>query len=370
MGLEHTLFEWIDKSSLVACETVRRVYASWFDAFPTEHRARLLGDLRSKQLPVAEGGFFELYVFGLLRGCGYDVHTIAAQEGRSLPDFEIRATSGDRVLIEATILLDDPAEEIAERRLKDMLRMAVRHVRRHDFLVWIDDFQAGHGHINAADFARWACTQADALLLPQNLAAASMPGIGPVTYSNDAGWRIDVVITPRPTRTDRRSLFGGSGGGEAVLLDTRGRIQGKIRDKLRQHGDVKAQLVIALGIGSFLHGGDDFSVLEALLGTSACKFPVSGAGQVGEPEEYREPDGLWHKRAGEDVTRPAGVVLIDPASAVSLETRCASLWVNPHVRLPEAIRHAWPFERHEWCLTTCEHIHTAAQRSPATLLSA
>lgn len=109
-------FAFLNRTGSVFFEPVREMFEMWVAALPFEHRASVIGQLRSGEDGKLESAFWELYLHQVVTGSGHEVEIHPNIPGTSKqPDFLVHADVP--FYLEAVVVSARPERKARDRRL-------------------------------------------------------------------------------------------------------------------------------------------------------------------------------------------------------------------------------------------------------------
>ena len=272
-------------------DQIRCLIEEWVSHLPEQHRADLIGRLRSNDNRQFAGAFWELYLHETLLRSGYAVtiHPTVAGSARQ-PDFLV--TGGDSSFyLEAKALVGknpDPGSGARTQRLYD----ALDRIDSPNFFLAIDVNAVGASDLPTkalrAKLEEWLRT-----LDPDTTTFAARHDANGETFPwQHDGWELSfrpIPIKPEARGKGHRPLGVFGSGGEAALVEDDVELRAVLVDKGAAYGDLGLPLVIAVNCFGFSH--DDFDTMNALYGTSQIRISMDDPDAP--PVPVRAPDGYW-----------------------------------------------------------------------------
>ncbi|MBI4567495.1 MAG: hypothetical protein HY719_03770 [Planctomycetes bacterium] len=261
-------------------------------AYPEAKKPDVLARLRkSKDMANRVGAEWELVVFGLLRGMGYDVKVKPERgSGEGNPDFLVTTRNDVQFYCEGTVA--HPSEEY--RRRYDTFDAFKKHVENSgladtNYLVCIVD-EDGATCPDFAGFDRWfsgAFGRHD---------GGGGPHLGWIDDTwVDGGWA--VKVSANCMRDDCRK-----GASPVVILvppaaaaEGADRIKAAIRAKANRYNSLDKPLVVAVLYQDEHSCVSERDVHEAVFGTERIHGARYSDGHLEVVGHSREPDGAWHR---------------------------------------------------------------------------
>jgi hypothetical protein len=306
-------------------DQVRELIEDWASHVPTEHRADLIGRLRSTDNRQFHSAFWELYLHESLRRSGYAITIHPILDGTSRkPDFHVTGGQASFYL-EAKALLGNGQRVGRDARLK-RLYDALDQLNSPNFFLAIDVRSVGPSDLPTKTLRSKIEAWLNGLD-PDVIAPASILNPDRVHFTWQAdGWSIE--LRPLPVREDARGRadhrpLGMFGDHESPWVDDSA-LRTALEEKGSAYGDLDAPLVIALN--SFGFNADEFEVMNALYGSLQVRFSLSDPSAPAET--VRASDGYWARQSWAH-QHVAGVLIGRSVSPFSASTAVPTLWRHP-----------------------------------------
>jgi hypothetical protein len=321
-------FDYLNSSGRPEAAAVRTLVDRWLADFPTSHRSKLIGKLRSRDNTLHLSSFFELMLHALLLKQGFAVVEIeqTLPNGRA-PDFLVEAPCGKRFYLEAKVTSGtDNVAAGADRRMREALQ-AIDDVQSPDFFLHLRTRGTPTRPVAVRRLRLALQRFVDELDYEQAVRneESGVPA-APIWRHEEHGARFTIQPVPKNVRR---------AGGRAVwsrmlpggLVQPELAIRSAVKEKAGRYGEIDLPLVIAVNSLEDYAGIDD--AVEALFGTTGVVV-CEGF----EPQELRNPDGAWRGPIGPVFTRSSAVLFVKRLTPWTVAQRLAHLIVNPWARYP------------------------------------
>lgn len=339
-----SVYNWVSESGFPENCRGRALLEEWFRCYPEEAKEELLARFRSDDANL-DSAVFELYLFALLRACGFAVEAQVACGG-SKPDL-VLLRGGKRIAcVEATVVRGVRSQKQQEEALHDLVGRASPLVEVPGFGILIRRCQPGHGNISPRRFVtflnRWFSEKDHALA--RERFESSGESEEALFTDERSGWRITLGLWPLKAPDQRLKQVAGLIASGAWATGSRDRLKEEIRGKLRQHRGCDLPLVVAVAFNDPLTAPDREEVSEALVGSVVLTVSTRGDPK---PAPRRKWDGIWCRSGRSWAADPIGVICTSACCIWSLDKIDVCLWDNPS--LPEnALLRPWPMTRAGW----------------------
>ena len=327
------LYSFLDRSAVPFFKAVRDLIEAWVSRVPGDHRAQLVGSLRSRSREEFESAFWELYLHEAYTSSGHTV-TIhpALPHSSSRPDFLIESEA-TRFYLEA-VRVGRSVSLVAEEKRLDEVHVAINSLPVGRFMVDVTTYAIGPRPL-ATRGLRNRLQAWLAGLDPQEVArtASSSAGFGglPRFDLRHDGWHLAFYALPLKSEAiSVRGLVGTLGPGEAHVVDNISGFARALRTKSLKYGPLNDQLVVAV-LSNTEIPTKDYEVEQVLFGVSSRR-PV----EASERPEDLFRDGHWLSRAGwrrGHAPRVISMQGLNPWDVTKVQPR---LWstLEPGVTLP------------------------------------
>lgn len=306
---------------------VRELLESWFARYPAEHSIGIRERFRSDATGQHLAAWWELYLFALFDALNFQVEVEPAIAGSSVPDF--RLTKGDvSLLVEAATLSSGLSSE-AQAGIEQAIIAAINSAEDPNFFVRLEIDRRGVEQPRVKQITEpltaWLRGLDPDAISPWNFEVAETSTI------EAKGWVL--TFTAMPKKPSARGAPGrrllGMPPMQTGWANDVEKIQGKLEDKRKQHGQPGVPLIIALLCLSPTVDRQDLE--EALLGHEVYHFdPLRPDSGVSE----RRRDGFWMKEDGPRRQRVSGVLVGREFGMHTVGRRWPELWVNPWAEHP------------------------------------
>jgi hypothetical protein len=310
-------FAYLNRSSRVECEAIRKLIQEWFEHYPELEQAELRTRLRiDKKFHQA---WFELFLYSLLSRLEVTVVVHPPLEHTSTtPDFGlVDGNGGIAEYIEATVVTGESETDRGQRTVISRLYDAINQVKNSDFLVTIPRLRLLSGREPSGKLVREHIQAELSRLDPERDHLYS-----PAEPYRDADIELEFRIIAR-SREKRgvpgRLLAGYSGGtrwGGALR-----EIRNAVERKAGRYGKLGKPFVIALDVTSVWFDWHE-DTCDALYG--------KGSWQAGAVSDAVSDRGIFRSDA---YTRVSAVLVTD-AVPWHISGARVCLYHNPHAQHP------------------------------------
>lgn len=294
-GESESQFSYYNLSARPAVVEFRGFLEQWFAAYQDAHKAEFLSRFRSPDNPVHQSAFFELYLFRLLKGMGYNVEVHPPTKSGKHPDFLAFDSNVPAFYLEAALSLPSIQESAAKKRVAQAYD-TLNKLESPNFFLYLRVVGSPNSPIPAAklrnEVGRWLST-----LDPEEIALAGPHG-GPCLQWHHDGWEIE--IEPIAKGPKYRGIPGvrpiGVTFPEMKYLNTPEYIKGTVEAKGGKYTDLRLPLLLAINvINEFCEETDIF---EGLIGQEETVVNFGPDGRVTGHSGRRKLNGSWFDKHG------------------------------------------------------------------------
>ena len=312
-------FTFLNRSSWQSVARIRGESEGWYARYPAaatdrdRERRDLRGRFRSPRDRDHASAFFELFLHELLSclGCELLVHP-SVRGTRKSPDFRVVPPHGDAFYLEATIVTGKSEDAAAAQARKAIVLDAINRLDSPNFYIEVFDEGVPRTPPSGADIRRFLqkhLSQLNPDDVTKTWEESDGEDVPQWCYSHD-GW--DLTFKPIPKKAEARNRPSGRPigvqMGETQWIDSRTPMRDAILAKGHHFPILDHPLVVAVNA---LDEHVDFSdIMDALFGKEGVRITHTQLGEiVGEPEPFRELDGVWTSRSGPRYTRIVAVLV-------------------------------------------------------------
>ncbi len=307
------LSTFLDRVAQPLFARVRDLINDWVGELASDSQADVVARLRSPIDPVFRAAFWELYVYVLLRRCGFGVTVHpAVRDTAKVPDFEA-VRDALRFYVEASAVgtpEDDQSTDARRGRVYDELN----ETRSPDFFLWVDINADGPTDVSMkplrAELEAWLQTlDADQVL--DEIASSGAADRTPRLNWEQDGWRLSIGAYPKsPSARDTEEMrpVGIYGSAEAQMIDDRAPLLRRMKRKANRYGALDAPFVLAISGSTFTT--DEQDLISALFGSEQITVltPNGGGDPIVRPS--RADDGLWIRHGQPKHAQVSGVLFV------------------------------------------------------------
>jgi hypothetical protein len=361
-----TEFGFLQRADHLYWARVRSLIDGWFADFPANRRDHIEKRLRSQDFRQFIAGFWELYLYELLKGAGLNVEVLKEAKSRT-PDFKV--TIGlESFFVEATIVSGiNDREQDAERR-RGVLLDGIDSLKSDRFTLDVhvdedgDDLLDDEGReLPALQSLRTDLLDRLARLnrgaLAGELAADSLL-IGHAWTWKEAGWNVTFTpeLLPEESLVTHSVPLVGSLSHGPVYVVRDDRLRNKLLDKLEHYQGRFQPLLIAV------HLDNPFASRRELAGVFGWPMELSRELEVVR-SEFEQLPGVFFTERGRDL---GGLALITEFRPWNVSRAQAHLWLSPNASRPLSELDVWP--THEFELPIGPSRLVSSGRPPHLLL--
>ena len=338
-------FAFLNRSAWRSVDRMRVALQDWFSRYPAsavnsaQERQDLRARFRSRDNRNHHGAFFELFIHELLLriGCGLFVHPEVPGTS-SRPDFLVTPVTGGPFYLEATAVAGVSEQEEAAAAIKGVVQDAINRIKTNDFFLLVTERGSPRTPPKVSKLRAFLQRRLDALdpdEVTQQWDRGSETAVPKWEFKHE-GWTLSFQPLPKKVeaRSRRTRVPIGSWLGEARWIDGIGPVREALSAKGKHLAALDLPLVVAINARSWDTDRDD--ITAALFGKEAVRSWHTEHGEaVGEPEHYRQADGLWFGPGGPRYRR---IVAVLAAQMLYPWTVCnpldLRLYHNPYVDQP------------------------------------
>jgi hypothetical protein len=318
------MFEFLSRVSGPVWDRIRDLVKRWVQQYPIDHRADVIGRIRSGDDEQLRSAVWELTVFYTLRACGFEptCHPELPHVS-SRPDFRVDF-EGSQTYIEARIVGESGEDSRAERR-KSLLEAQINdRVSSELYFVSIEYQEVGDRDPPVAALAErlraWLTTaSSDDVSTASNLFSWS---------DVRTGWAIIFRRTRKNYHDERDRVIGGRALSFGFVDDVTPLRKG-ISKKLSKYGaDLDGDLLVALGTDRPF--ADDFDLQDIICGQPAR---TSGRNDHCDVHDVHFVDGLLTRRRDGSRHNRALITCLNP-KVWNLNTQEWTLWTAGELSNP------------------------------------
>jgi hypothetical protein len=342
---------------------VRQLIEEWFLDFPADRRDHIEKRLRSRDYRQFAAGFWELYLFEVLKGAGLVVEVLKEAKDRT-PDFAV-TVEGNRFFVEATIVtgVSDPQEQADRRR--GVLLDSIEQLRSDKFTL---DVQVDRDGGDVVDKTGNSLPILDRLMTDLQVRLQELDGLAAadqlpndtllISHAwqwTDDGWAITFipVLLPKERWTIHTvPLVGGLSHGEPYVVRDEKALRGKLLDKLEHYQGNFQPLLIAV------HLDNPFASRRELAALVGWPMELTQDRELLR-SQFEQIPGVFFMDEGREL---GGVALITEFRPWSVAHVQPHLWVNPNATSPLPLFDVWPI--HTFDLQMGPSRLTSAGRAP------
>jgi hypothetical protein len=259
-GHEESLWAFLDRTADPACARVRLLLEDWYAAFPPDHRADLLGRLRSPKYGQFHGAWFELYLYVVHARLGFDIEVHPDMPGIDKhPDYRL-TRDGRSFLLEATI--PDTNEDTSREARRARVIESIDRIAAPDFSLFFEIEHESATSPPMRDVRRRVARWLDGLDWESERRRVGHGGaVDLATHRDRAGdWRFRFHAWPRMSEhrglgDGAISVFPSTGGS----FDPIAPLRDALERKAKKYGPIDEPLILALRTDWMGTGEDDLA---------------------------------------------------------------------------------------------------------------
>lgn len=321
-------YAFYNRSARPHFAAMRDLLEDWLGRLPAGMQPHIATDMRSGDNGKWYSAFWEIYLYTLLRGVGYEVtYEPPVPHGRRRPDFLIEGRGG-AAYVEARVVVGDNSAEMRRAQVEE----AIGEVYDPNFAVWVD-WEDEHHQLPSLTTLKRELEAWLGSLDPREIEAllpvTSIKELPNFPWKNRE-WAIEFQpwLKPAGTRGVRGAFptIAGSRVGMQLSRD-RERIRKAILKKSRRYGLLEHPLIVAILCDSTLVHDDD--IIDALFGFTGIQVTFSGDGAVEGTRDIRLPNGAWRGTKGAKGKRAAAMIIGRGLGPQNLTTAIPQLWLHP-----------------------------------------
>jgi len=361
-------FEWFQRSE----DDHVRGEASWLNQqyqslTDDDVKHDIRNRFRNKRIGQHCGAAFELLIYGLFTGLGFDVRADNPVDNKSRLDWIIQQETTPIAKIEATTVEIDEEFNTNGDRMFNLLEETGKYIRVPGFQIDVISFTVGNENPSPKKLATRLdqefknCTQNN---------SGSFESKIKIWNGDGSGWGIEYkIVKPNSPGINPDRIWCGLSSGEVRYVGYVNPIRKAVRHKLRQHSSqlstpsetpfiiaissIYRQSVINCNIMRWAAGGTPGYLFSD---PQSMNDPVEG-------EAFINPDGIWTKpmRNGGVRSLPDGIISVSHCETGMLDTTKIILWTNPYYE-KECVIPDWPYDYATWDSTTGKIIKKEKKR--------
>lgn len=318
-------FAYLDSSARPEAATCRETIEQWVQDYPEDKLAHWLGDFRSNDDGQHSSAFFELFLIQFFKANGWNVLEVEPNiEGvRGNPDFLIERPDGLKVVVEAIEPNDLSVEARGKAKLIADIKDAINALKISDHYLMLDAIKAPSQAINKAR-----------LISALNDWLGTRPSDQDIFEYEDKGAIVHLRVYHRPGRdvdSPHYRAIGVEMGG--VSVSTPGdHVKRGLERKASKYRELEFPYIIALNARGFQDTEDDY--LAATYGSQAVRISIGPAGESGESEWFRNPDGLFNDGGKPRKRHVSAALLFNGVAPWNWQDRRSCIIHNAHADRP------------------------------------
>lgn len=331
-------FHYLNYSAREAAQMIRNTIENWFLSFPNNCKDELRARFRSNNDTHFLSAYFELYLYSLLKKleCKIEIHPSIQTVGTK-PDFLVYEDEKETWFLEATLTKDQSDEKEAAEARKRVVYDSINKLDNSDFFIGMDlkgDPETPPPGKRIRSFLNGYLRELDVDVLRDKLNTEGFDSMPRWSFEHE-GWRI--VFYPIPKSKSARGKKDGSSIGimnfGARWIDTSSSIKSSIKKKASKYGDMDIPYVVAIDCMGL--AVDKESIIDALFGKQKFVYKISDNGKpIGEPEAWRDLDGVLFSPKGPINTRISGVLVGFGITPWNRTESSLMLYHNPYCQKP------------------------------------
>ena len=326
-------FDYLDRSARPEAERVRAAMEAWYRPF-LDDNDDLRNRLRSPDDVQFLGAAFELYIFALLGGLGYqiEVHPEAGGGRATRPDFLITDRNGHSQYVEVTLATDTSQQARAASTRMAHVYDAINRIKCANFYLHLDidgkPRTSPRTRKLQRDLEAWL-DSLDADRIAQQITNSDRSALPTFTWQHE-DCRIEFQALPRSPnrRGDLSARVIGIMSTGAHWVATWLAIRNSVLAKGQRYGKLDKPLVVAVSANEF--NVDRIDEMQALFGQEQFVF-VRGEE---EPRMERAGNGVWRGPKGIRYKRISAVLIAAAFTPWHAGMRKITLYKNPWTELP------------------------------------
>lgn len=318
---------------------VREQLEAWFDEYPPDATADLVGRFRDFDPRQHFAAWWELYIFTLYRKLGYSVTVHPTVSGTTTqPDFLV-ARDDEELYVEAAVVFSGIADESRHGNREAWIYDLINKVANPNFHVGLDFDHIGIRRPKDAELIgpleQWLTG-----LDPDEVIVGIEAGHEvPKCYLSVRDWKL--VFRAFPVKREYRGKSGrllGMYPVTAGIVNNKEMIRKALNRKGGRYGLPDKPLVVALlCMSSFV---EDDALDQALFGSVAYQYYVNEPSRQGK--WIRQRDGFWVRGTRPKGTRVSAVLAGMGVMPWCLTRQLPRLWLNPWASRPLIVTEPFP----------------------------
>jgi hypothetical protein len=294
-----SIYRYYNSSARAPVAAARDVLQGWFDSFPFEAKADLLGRFKSPIDSQHRAAFWELYLHELFSGLGYTLEPHPTlPDSPKHPDFLVKSGAIAQFYLEAVVAgLPSSEEAGADARLAEILDLVNKMETPGYFL----EVQHRGTPTSAPPVRELREGLQDWLSSLDMNTVGELSTAGKFEHLPHYKWSRDgLTLTFRPipksarARADARPI--GIRMGEAQFISPDQDIRDAIESKAKKYGALCWPLVVAVNVIS--DHCDETDINNALFGSESFVVFQEPDGSLHEGPARRLPNGIWFGKDG------------------------------------------------------------------------
>ena len=333
------VFKYINRTARDEFEEIRKKLEIWFSHYPTLEQPELRARFRSNIDSQHQSALFELLLHEILIefGCSVTPHPTLSNTAKT-PDFLVKPLTGTPFYIEAVLVTNKSADEVAaQARINTVYDVVNRKVDSSNFFLWIDVEGTPKSPPSAnkiASFLNKRLAKLDPEQVAKRYEVDGVDAIPSWRFKHD-DWVIEFQPIPKKHEARNKEGVRPIGGQSTGLrhVDHRTPIRDAIRNKAGRYGELDFPYVVAVNVLEFI---DEIDIMEALFGKEqfTINFSQSNPLEPVDTQMSRIPDGVWTSYEGPRNTRMSAVLLAIRLSPWNLLDGNIYLYHNPWAKRP------------------------------------
>jgi hypothetical protein len=314
-------FAYLNRSSRIEADRVRRLVDRWINHYPTQHREPLIARFRSKNDDHHLSAFFELFLHELLLRCGHRVLAFEPRLSytRHAPDLLIESSHGDRFYFEGMLSTVHSQHETAAR------------TRLNQAIAAIDSMPSPAHFLDpeitgspTAPIEIWKLKRGLHLWISRLSEDESVADALPFRYEENGAC---IIVRAWRRRRPQEVNSVDARHFRAMTIVPDGDIWTTLKNRASKYGKLDYPYVVAVNaFGNFQREGN---AIDALLGPQRTPFRTSSKEKHGNKGDDRSPYGIWVGPRGPRNTKLSAVISVEGVDPWSFAQRSARLIHNP-----------------------------------------